>query len=322
MLLTGNRLKERIRDMNYIIKTCILLLLTYCYTGKSYAQTETTIKGGENTVSTVSNADTIVALTDTTKATDTVTTKIARPKPPQKPKKPKPISKEFSGGFRLNSDGWSIFVDKGIVQSTEKYSDLFYDIKLFQIELTEKKHPKELKRSNSISGGPTNDDKAKPFIFGKINNFYGLKFGYGKRKMIAGKPEPGTIAIHWVYMGGLSAGLEKPYYVDAYVREKNGPFVQKDIKYTDTTKEYFLSPNNIIGGSGFSKGLGEIKIVPGIHAKTGLHFDFGGGRSTKLAVETGISAELYMRSIAIMANQKATPYFVNVYAGIQFGKRK
>jgi hypothetical protein len=307
--------------MKQIIRVYILLLVACICGSNSYGQSQITIKGGDSTIS-MAAVDTTVLAPDST-AIDTSKIKKTKPKLPLKPKKPKPLSKEFSGGFRLNSDGWSLFVDKGTVQSEEKFSDLFYDIKLMQLELTEKKHPKELKRSNGTpGGGPTGGgDKTKPYVYGKVNNFYGLKFGYGKRKMIAGKPDPGTISIHWVYLGGLSAGLEKPYYVKAFVREK-GAIVEKDIKYTDTTKEYFLNNFDVIGGSGFSQGLGEIKIVPGIHAKTGLHFDFAGSRTTKLAVELGVNAELYMRSIAIMANQKARPYFMNVYASIQFGKRK
>lgn len=270
---------------------------------------DSTAKSGADSLTTVK--------ADTAQKTPVVKKPVVKPRP----KRPKPISKEFSAGLRMNTDGWSIFVDKGWVESEEKYSDLFYNIKLAQIELSEKKHPKELKRSNSLSGPGSSD--TKPYVYGKINNFYALKFGYGKRKMIAGKPEPGNVSIHWVYLGGVSLGMEKPYYVQAYVQEKaGGPYVQKAITYTDTTKAAFLDEQSIIGGAGFSQGLSEIKFVPGLHAKTGLHFDFASGRTTKLALETGINAEIYTRAIGIMANQKATPYFVDFYVSLQFGKRK
>lgn len=234
-------------------------------------------------------------------------------------KKPKPIHKEFSFGFRLNTDGWGIFVDRGRVAATGKNSDLFYDIKLLQVEFEEKKHAKEVKRTNNL--GSANTDKTRAFAFGKINNFYALKVGYGKRKMIAGKPEQGTISVHWVYMGGLSVGMLKPYYIDAYV-PAGASFNEESIKYSDTTKGTFLNKNNIIGSSGFMKGIGEIKIVPGLHLKTGLHFDFAASKFTKLAVETGVNAEFYAKKVEIMANQKAQPYFVNIYASIQFGRRR
>ena len=230
-------------------------------------------------------------------------------------KKPKPITSEISGGFRLNTDGWGIFVDKGWVKSEEKERDYFYNTQLLQIEFGEKKHPKEIKRSNNIGSGA---DKAKPFIFGKINNFYALKFGYGGRKMIAGKPEQGNVSIHWVYLGGLSLGLQKPYYL---IVQPNGESA-RTIKYSDTTAEIFLTRNYIIGGAGLSQGLGEVQIIPGAHLKTGFHFDFAASKFTKMAVEVGANAEFYTKDIELMALQKATPYLFNFYAAVQFGKRK
>lgn len=240
-----------------------------------------------------------------------------------KKKRPKPIKKEVSGGFRLNTDGWSIFLDRGSVKNTDKTTDYYYDLNFWQVEFGEKKHPQEIKRTNTIG---SNVDEAKSFIYGKVSNFYALKFGYGKRKLIAGKPElgedvePGHVSIHWVYLGGLSIGLEKPYYIDVLIN-RGGSYVRETINYTDTTKGDFLQQHLVIGSSGFGKGLGQTKIVPGLHGKTGLHFDFATSKKSKLAVETGISADFYIRAIEMMANQKSRPYFVNAYVSLQFGKR-
>lgn len=238
---------------------------------------------------------------------------------PTRRRRPKPIRKEWSFGFRLNSDGWGIFYDNGKVKSEERNSDYFYNIRLIQVEFDEKKHPSEIKGSNNLSTG----ESTKPVIFGKINNFYTLKFGYGKRKMIAGKPDPGSISIHWVYLGGISLGLEKPYYIDAFVDE-GGVLVQKTIKYADTNSADFVpfERERIIGSSGFSQGIGETKFIPGAHFKTALHFDFASSKKTKMAIETGLNAEIYTRAINMMVNKDAVPYFVNVYASFQIGKRK
>jgi hypothetical protein len=239
-----------------------------------------------------------------------------------KPKGPKPIKTELSVGLRLNTDGWTIFATKGYVRSKEsKQSDLFHNIRFYQVEFSEKKHPKEMK-GTPTSGNAVGDQKPKPYVFGKINNFYTFKLGIGDRKMIAGKPESGTVSIHWVYGGGLSIGLLKPYYVDAYVIQDNtGTLAVESIKYSDSTKLSFLTPDFIVGSSGFAKGLGEIKVVPGLHAKTGLHFDFAASRKAKMALEVGVNAEIYSKKIELMANQKAFPYLVNAYLSIEFGKR-
>lgn len=229
-------------------------------------------------------------------------------------KRPKPITKEMSVGFRFNTDGWSFYIDRGKVKSEDyRHADMFYSVRLWQLEVGEKKHPKEYKSTNS-NLDPYAGVKPTPFIFGKINNFYTIKLGYGKRKMIAGKPDPGSIAIHWVYMGGLSLGLLKPYYIK--VDNSVDP-----IKYTDATRDQFLSEQNIIGAAGFTKGWNEVKLIPGIHAKTALHFDFAASRKTVLAIETGLNAELYTQKIPLMVNQEAKPYFLDIFASFQFGKR-
>jgi hypothetical protein len=236
---------------------------------------------------------------------------------------PKPIKTEFSIGARLNSDGWSGLLERGkIVAKSKKTSDKFYSVRVLQLEIGERKSPQEFKITNSAISIISNET-ATPYIYGKINNFYTVKLGYGYRKLIAGKPEEGTVSIHWLNMGGLSVGLLKPYYVDAYTSFDStiGPDQKKSIKYDGPDKASFLNQFFIVGASGFSKGLSEIKMVPGIFYKTGLHFDFANSRKMKLAAEAGLMAEMYSQSIKIMASDSGTPYFVSLYVGIQFGKR-
>lgn len=239
-------------------------------------------------------------------------------------KKPKPIHTEMSLGAKMNTNGWGAYINKGWVRSEDaKHSDQFYNLRYVELEFNEVKNPKETKTTNNFLGTYSNES-AKPYIYGKINNFYQFNLGYGFRRMIAGKPEPGSVSIHWFYLGGLSLGLLKPYYVNANVPQDNGgsgPLVRKTIKYEDDTKESFLDDRLIISAAGFSKGLGETKIVPGLHFKTGLHFDFAANKKTVLAIETGVSGDLYSQKIEIMANQKAYPYSFNIFAAFQFGKR-
>ncbi len=81
----------------------------------------------------------------------------------------------MSFGLRLTSNGWGAFLDKGWVKNKgEKESDLFYDTRNVQLEFDEVKHAKEGKHTNTYISQVTND-KPKPFIYGKINNFYTVK---------------------------------------------------------------------------------------------------------------------------------------------------
>ncbi len=234
-------------------------------------------------------------------------------------RRPPPITKELSAGFRLNTDGWSLIVESGKAKTEDtRRIDMFHDVRILQFEFSERRHPKEL-RIYGMDGAKQSD---KMYSFGKLNNFYSFKFNYGYRKMIAGKPYPKAVSVHWVYAGGLTIGLLKPYYVDAYVSKDNGSTYEREsIKNSPENSLYFLNTPFVIGSSGFSKGLGEIKIVPGLHLKTALHFDYTPNKFNVAAIEVGATGEFYTSKIELMANQKAVPYFFNLYAGIQFGKR-
>ncbi|MES2478515.1 MAG: hypothetical protein V4561_05485 [Bacteroidota bacterium] len=241
----------------------------------------------------------------------------AKPSPLPKPviKRPKPITKETSAGLRLNTDGWTAFFERGRVKAQDvKRMDMFHDVRIFQIEFSERRHPKELR----MYGWDRDRQSDEMYVFGKINNFYALKFNWGMRKMLAGKPYPKAVSVHWVYAGGLSLGLLKPYYVNAY----NGVGQREMMKYSTENSPYFLNALNVVGAGGFSQGIGEIKIKPGLHLKTALHFDYASDKFLVSAVEIGTTAEIYASKIELMASQKATPFFFNLYAGIQFGKRK
>jgi hypothetical protein len=226
-----------------------------------------------------------------------------------------PLTQEMSGGFRLNSDGWTVFINRGFLNN-EEHKTIF-----FSIDLSEKKHPKETRTSGTLID--TFSIKPIPYKYGKVNNFYQLKIGIGGSKELTGKLDKKSVIVNWVYNGGLSIGLLKPYYLDLWVPEGNS-YVRKYEKYSEENKAYFLDLNNrqtILGGSSFTKGINEISIKPGIHLKSGFNFDYSASRKSFLGVEIGASAELYTTQIDIMTNTKNTAYFINFYADFRFGKR-
>jgi len=228
-----------------------------------------------------------------------------------KPKGPKAIKHELSAGFRLNTNGWSGYMDFGSVKAKNlKTADMFYNVRLFQVEFTEKKSPKQEK--TVVDGNASGNSGS--YIYGKINNFYALKLGYGFSKMLAGKPDPGSVSIHWVNVIGFSLGMLKPYYLNT-LSDPNA------IRYTEATKSDFLTQGLIVGSAGFGKGLSEISFIPGGHFKSALHFDFSANRKDIIGAEVGINAEYYSADVPIMANQPAQSYFVDLFLAVQFGRR-
>lgn len=235
---------------------------------------------------------------------------------PPKVKGPPQLTSEFSGGLKIANDGYGLFLTKGWLKGGDNYGtenkDKLFNVRILEFELSERKHPKE--RRTSISPGFPSI-QSNSYILGKINNFYMAKIGYGNRKLIAGKPEPGTFSLHWVYLGGISAGLLKPYYIKIYG--------EGDKKYVDSTDlPEFIDVGNIEGRSSLFKGFNEIKVVPGLYLKTGLHLDFSNKRKTLWAMEVGVNAEAYTKKIEQMVYSEPKSFFVNLYAGFSFGKLK
>ncbi len=133
------------------------------------------------------------------------------------------------------------------------------------------------------------------------------------RKLIAGKPDPGSVSIHWANSGGLALGLLKPYYLNT-VSDPGA------IKYKDNEVD-FLNQGAIEGSAGFMKGINEITFIPGLHFKSALHFDFSTNRKNVIGVEAGFDAEYYSTAVQLMANESATNYFFNLFVAAQFGRR-
>ncbi|HWZ23007.1 MAG TPA: hypothetical protein VNW06_10160, partial [Cytophagaceae bacterium] len=77
---------------------------------------------------------------------------------------------------------------------------------------------------------------------------------------------------------------------------------------------------------GFLHGFDKIKIVPGLHLKAGLSFEFGsfGGVS---GIEAGALVEVYPQKIQILDVSSSYPtynrsFFSSLYVNIYFGGRR
>lgn len=218
------------------------------------------------------------------------------------------FNKQKVFGIRLNTDGWGAFYEKGIMKN-------FKVTNLYSLEFNEKKHPKEIK--TSINDGFF--QIGNPFVYGKQNIFYQLKLGFGQQRHVGGKANKNGVAVQWVYAGGVSLGLERPYYVRVFDNTPNG---YRDIKYSQTDSAAFLQPFNIIQGTGLRYGWRDMQYVPGLHAKTAFRFDYGRFNEVVSALEIGINVEAYSRKIDIMLQNNNNQVFFNAYVALLFGKRK
>ncbi|MDQ6608239.1 MAG: hypothetical protein M3Y85_00235, partial [Bacteroidota bacterium] len=116
------------------------------------------------------------------------------------------FSKHIVGGVELRTNGYGAFLEIGRSRSARWTN-------LYSLELSEIKHIKEGKSSGD--GFFSNS-----FVFGKINNFYQVKLGFGQQYVFGQKGNKNGVAVLGIIKGGLSFGLLKPYYVQA--RDQTG----------------------------------------------------------------------------------------------------
>ena len=158
----------------------------------------------------------------------------------------------------------------------------------------------------------------KPFVYGKLNYAYVLRFGYGEDRLIFGKPYWGGIETRWTYGIGASLALLKPYYyyVVAYEPNSSGG------GYVETIEEQTFDHGiNILGRSSFAKGLGETKVSPGVNASVGLSFDIAKSRTKVQSINIDVIAECFPMGVSIMDSERGKWLFITFMLSYNWGTR-
>ncbi len=222
------------------------------------------------------------------------------------------VHRELFLGAKAYSDGWSGQLGYG-KQADSKLTHLF------MLEVGEKKHDKEEKFRPS---GLAYEDygKQRPYILGKTNYFYAVNLSYGQSRIVfPGLISPGmNIALQ--YQGGVSIGLLKPCYLNMKYYNGADLYVQSET-YNTANTETFINRNFIYGADKWSKGLNEMQVMPGLFLAAAGELEFGKSIVWLKALQAGASATIYTKKISILAEQKAYPYFVNLFVGVRLGKR-
>ncbi len=219
------------------------------------------------------------------------------------------FSKHTLFGLSINHDGYSLLFERGKSKSP-------YKTTIFQFELSEKQHVKEQKQTGASSNfGFT--FFSRPFVYAKQNIFYQSKIGLGQQIMIGGKGNKNGVGVYGVFVGGFTAGLARPYYMDFNTIDGVA-----SIKYSEADRDLFLDPTSIIGGTGLKKGWNEMKFIPGAYAKAGLRFDWGRFNQTVSALEFGFGFDYYTKKVVQMVDIEGRSFFPTGYVGLVFGTRK
>jgi len=157
----------------------------------------------------------------------------------------------------------------------------------------------------------------RPFVYGKLNYVYVLRFGYGEDRRIFGKPYWGGIETRWNYEAGASLALLKPYYyyVVTYQPNPTGGYIERIEEQT------FNRDADILGRAAFTKGIGETKLSPGFHASLGLGFDIGKSRARVQSFNIGAKAEFFPLGVSIMESEQNKRLFITFMLSYNWGSR-
>jgi len=209
---------------------------------------------------------------------------------------------ERSFAILLNTDGWGLSYREG------KRID-YLNKKIIEFEFATLRHPKEIKLSNPYYQTPGT------FVFGKINSVFLLRGGIGRQHEIFKKADLGGVAIRYFYSGGPVLGFYKPIYYKIIDPVSQNEFQIKVEKF-DVKKH---EPSMIYGKAPYTKGLNEMKIMPGIYAKGGFNFEYSKEDKVIHAIELGAQINLFPKQIPIMSTAPNKAIFLSLFGSYRFG---
>jgi hypothetical protein len=184
------------------------------------------------------------------------------------------------------------------------------------------KNPKEVAKNIDLtSSSPSSGFKR--YTFGKQNYATSIRAGYGVKRYFSEKASKNGVAIGVNLSGGASIALMVPYYLEIGVSRTDLTKVVST-KYSPETEKLFLDPYQIRGKTGFFRGIGETKVVPGIYGQAAVQLDWGAFDEFLRAAEIGVQIDVFSKRLPILvesANVQNRPFYFNLYLSLQLGKR-
>jgi hypothetical protein len=189
------------------------------------------------------------------------------------------------GGLVLRTNGWGASYIQGKNKGAFKVRQVSYDLNFV-------KHEKEVKSYFQ-------DPSARPYVFGKQNALYNLKWNFGYKNVIAEKLRKSGVQVSYTWGLGPSLSLLRPIYLRVLIIDPNLNGYSLSTEKFDPEKHYV---ENIYGRASNFLGLSEMTFVPGFSAKASMSFEYSNYRDGIKGFEIGASAEAYPKRVEIMSD--------------------
>lgn len=209
--------------------------------------------------------------------------------------------KELTGGVVLHTR--SGFIGGFNVKYTKKINTIWSNFYAF--EAVNIRNPKEIRIPTQYSG---------TFILGKSNFLFNLRPQYGFERLLFAKDPDQGIKVSLSTAFGPTLGIVKPYIIE--YRTSNNSNTTAKAQYTQD-----VDLAAIVGNAGWYSGIGQSKIVPGIHAKFSLLFEYSTLNNRISALETGFMYEQMASKVEFNPFIRGESSFFIAFVTLNFGKK-
>ncbi|RZK33536.1 MAG: hypothetical protein EOO57_13005 [Hymenobacter sp.] len=154
------------------------------------------------------------------------------------------------------------------------------------------KNPKEETVTNNATGGS--------FTLYKTNYAFALRPSIGIQRILFRKAAESGVQVNGLLSAGPSLGLLMPYYIsydETWARRGAGGPSQTDVIVDAQFDPSVHDPNYIIDRAPFFGGISRTKVVPGVHLRGGLSFEYGRYRDAVAGAEVGFLVEAYTKRL-------------------------
>ena len=134
---------------------------------------------------------------------------------------------------------------------------------------------------------------------------------YGKKNYSGG------VEVGYFFYGGVSLGFSVPVYLNVYTYTPEGELTSEVQQY-DENKH---SINMIKSSAPIYKGMKNMKVHPGLYAKTGLSFDFSSNDAMVIKLDIGVAVDAYIIPVEKMAFANKQYMLLTGYLAVHLGNR-
>lgn len=262
------------------------------------------------------------ALPTLAQGTTPVPTTSGRPAAPQAmPSDEQSYQRETVFGINFNTQGGLI---GGVNVRVARVIDERW-LRFWSLEGISFKSPKEESIVNNFGG---------TYKRYKANYAFALRPSIGVQRVLFRKAADAGVQVNGLLSAGPSLGLLMPYYISYdYTWARNGanqPSSNDNIVDEAYDPVQHANDKYIIDRAPLFSGIAKTTVVPGVHLRGALSFEYGRYRDAVAGAEVGFLLEAYTKrllilnppaSIGVDANSINNQFFPSVYLTLYFGRR-